>query len=104
MIRSLIVVGILVVGCSPPRRADAPAPLVDPTRLDHEKHAKLQIPCGSCHRSDARPGADDHKPCDDGACHKKEFLNAPGPFCKTCHSSITTQPLAAPLKDYPVED
>jgi hypothetical protein len=105
MIRLLIVVGIVLAGCTPPRRADTPAPAVDPTRLDHEQHRVLQIPCGNCHRSPtARPGADDHKPCDDGACHKKEFLAAPGKFCQTCHQTVSTQPLEAPLKDYPIED
>jgi hypothetical protein len=103
MIRLLIVVGILMVACNPPRRADVPAPAVDPTRMRHEQH--VQVACNNCHRTSiVRPGADDHKPCDDPACHKKEFLGTPSRFCESCHEKVTTSPLAAPLKDYPIED
>lgn len=77
--------------------------------MSHERHA--QIPCGSCHRASpaapaelARPGSDDHKPCDDGACHRKEFVAPPGLFCQVCHTKVTTAPLEAPLKPYPIED
>jgi hypothetical protein len=92
----------LIAACSSSRRTDVPAPPIDPTRLSHERHA--QIPCGGCHRTSARPGADDHKPCDDGACHKKEFLGLPGLFCRVCHKGVTTSPLAAPLRPYPATD
>lgn len=100
----------LAIGCTTTRRADPPPPPVDPTRLSHAQHA--QIPCGGCHRSDVtrsahgtpRPGADDHAPCDDGQCHAKQFLGPPGLFCQVCHTEVTTQPLAAPLKPYPSED
>ncbi|MEO8704515.1 MAG: cytochrome c3 family protein [Kofleriaceae bacterium] len=103
MIRWLIVVGICAVACTPPRRADTPAPATDPTRIRHDQH--LQVSCSNCHRASAkRPGADDHKPCDDPACHKKEFLGTPGPFCQSCHTKVTTSPLDAPLKEYPIED
>ena len=108
MIRLLVIVTMLAA-CTPPRAADAPAPPVDPTRLQHESHAR--IPCGNCHRASpsapseiARPGKDDHKPCDNPACHEAEFLKAPGKLCETCHSKVETQPLRAPLKDYPVAD
>jgi hypothetical protein len=108
MIRLLIVVTMLAA-CTPARRSDAPAPPVDPTRLRHEQHA--QVACASCHRPSAsapseitRPGADDHRPCDDGACHKREFLGPPGVFCETCHKPITIEPLTAELKPYPIED
>ncbi|HEU0033217.1 MAG TPA: hypothetical protein VFQ53_21440 [Kofleriaceae bacterium] len=94
-----IVVALLVAACTPSRRADVPLPPLDPSRLKHEQHA--QIPCVSCHRGTKRPGADDHKPCDDSGCHKKEFLGPPGKLCTVCHEQVTTQPLAAPLKDYP---
>ena len=76
-----------LAACAQARRAEAPPPPVDPTRLSHAQHA--QLPCGGCHRGDARPGADDHKPCDDGACHSKEFLGPPGRFCEVCHAAIT---------------
>src|SRR5512139_3294538 len=100
----LMIVAILVVAaCASKRRADEPLPPIDPTRLSHAQHA--QIPCGGCHRSsDKRPGADEHKPCDDGACHRKDFLAPPGNLCKVCHESVTSPPLAAPLRNYPSED
>ena len=97
----VIAVLALVAACTPPRGTDAPLPPVDPTRLSHEHH--VQIPCSACHRSEARPGKDDHRPCDDGACHRKEFLGAPGLFCRVCHADVTTSPLRAPLKPFPVE-
>jgi len=49
-----------------------------------------------------RPGADDHKPCDE--CHKEAFLGPPGKLCEVCHTKVTASPLAAPLKPYPIED
>lgn len=98
----LIVVVALVAACTPPRAIDVPLPPSDPTRLPHARHA--QIPCAGCHRTAARPGADDHRPCDDGACHREAFLAPPGTFCEVCHTQITAQPLAAPLKPYPIED
>lgn len=110
MIRLLIVVTVGLAACTPPRRMDAPAPPVDPTRIKHETHAR--IPCGNCHRASpsspsriARPGSDDHRPCDDGACHQKDFLGAPTKLCEACHDAIKLQPaVSAPLKTYPVED
>ncbi len=102
MKRLLIAVVAWVAACAPPRTAEVPLPPADKSRLSHEQHG--QLPCSGCHRSDARPGADDHKPCDDGACHRKEFLATPGPFCLVCHTKISPQPLTAPLKPYPIED
>ena len=93
---------VLCAACSPTRQLELPLPPADPTRLSHEQHA--QVPCGGCHRSDGRPGGENHKPCDDGACHRKEFLATPGPFCQVCHTKITPGPLEAPLKPYPVDD
>jgi hypothetical protein len=98
----VIAVVALLAACTPPRGTDAPLPPVDPTRLSHEHHA--QLPCGGCHRTSARPGKDDHRPCDDGACHRKAFLGRPTLFCQVCHTKVTNQPLSAPLKAYPSED
>ncbi len=98
----IAVVAWVAAACTPPRTADVPLPPLDISRLSHEQHGSLS--CGDCHRSDRRPGADEHKPCDDGKCHQKEFLSAPGTFCQVCHTKITPQPLKAPLKPYPVED
>ena len=102
IIAAILLAGAALAACAQARRSDAPAPPVDPTRLSHEHHA--QIPCAGCHRSSARPGAEDHKPCDDGACHARAFLAPPGLFCQVCHTRVTTRPLDAPLKPYPTED
>jgi hypothetical protein len=94
---------IAAIGCGSQRRPEEALPAKDPTRISHEMHA--QIPCGGCHRSsDPRPGADEHKPCDDGACHRKEFLAPPGKLCRVCHEGVSSQPLAAPLRPYPSDD
>jgi hypothetical protein len=92
----------LAAACTPQRGVDAPLPAVDDTRISHERHA--QLPCGDCHRAAARPGADNHRPCDDGACHRKDFTGEPTRLCAVCHQAVTAQPLAAPLKPYPIED
>jgi Cytochrome c7 and related cytochrome c len=89
-----------LVACSAPRVAEAPLPPIDPTRLSHTIHAR--IACTSCHTMGKRPGAEDHKPCDD--CHRKAFVSAPGELCKVCHTDVTAGPLSAPLKPYPIED
>ncbi|MEJ7600618.1 MAG: hypothetical protein WKG01_22110 [Kofleriaceae bacterium] len=99
----LVIAALILVGCSQSKRSDAPLPAVDPTRISHERHATIS--CDNCHRSNKRPGADDHKPCDDPACHAKAFLERPTPFCQVCHTKIATQPqLSAPLKPYPSDD
>lgn len=92
----------LAAACTPQRRIDAPLPAADSTRLPHARHA--QVPCGECHRGTTRPGTDDHRPCDEGACHRKDFTGEPTRLCEVCHAAITTKPLTAPLKPYPVED
>ena len=104
MRQSWIIAAIIVVGaCNTARRTDEPLPPIDPTRLSHARHA--QIPCDGCHRTnEPRPGVDQHRPCDDGACHRKEFLAPPGDFCKVCHASITSPPLQHKLRKYPSED
>jgi len=103
MTRHLVIAVVaLAAACTPQRNSDAPLPAVDATRISHARHA--QIPCGECHRGAARPGADDHRPCDDGACHRADFTGEPTRLCQVCHAAITAQPLAAPLKPYPVED
>lgn len=100
---ALVIAAYAIAACAQARRAQAPLPPFDPTRLSHAQHA--QIPCEGCHRGTERPGKDDHKPCDDGACHRKEFLAPPGKFCQVCHTAIETEPvLAAPLKPYPSDD
>jgi len=98
----VIAVVALVAACTPQRTASAPLPAQDATRISHALHA--QTPCAGCHRAATRPGTDDHRPCDDGACHRKDFIGEPTRLCEVCHAAITAAPLAAPLKPYPVED
>ena len=92
----------LIAACTPQRTASAPLPARDETRISHGQHA--QTPCADCHRGAARPGTEDHRPCDDGACHRKDFVGEPTRLCEVCHTAITARPLTAPLKPYPVED
>ncbi len=103
MIKHLgIAVVALVLACTPQRKADAPPPAQDATRISHDRHA--QIACVECHRGAARPGSDDHRPCDDDQCHRAAFTAEPGRLCEVCHTVIAVQPVRAPLKPYPVED
>src|SRR5688572_16563641 len=96
----LIIAVVVAAACSTKHKAEEPLPPIDTSRLSHEQHA--QIPCDNCHRpSEPRPGVDEHKPCDDGACHRKDFLAPPGKLCEVCHKSVTSPPLAAPLRNYP---
>ncbi len=104
-----IVIWLVVCACSPSHHADAPIAPADPSRMSHERHA--QIACIGCHRTTlgaatltARPGLDDHRPCDDAKCHATEFVKPPGQFCKVCHVEVTTNPVTAKLKPYPAED
>jgi hypothetical protein len=97
---SAIYVLFALVGCAPPRAAEAPEPATDPTRLSHAQHAA--ITCTDCHQMGTRPGSRDHAPCD--TCHRAAFLSAPGPLCEVCHTKVTTGPLTAPLKPYPADD
>jgi hypothetical protein len=100
--KSFVLAMVALVACTPPRANELTMPPIDPTRMSHDQHA--QIPCTSCHRANKRPGADDHKPCDDPACHRKEFLAKPALFCQVCHEPIKTLPLEAKLKPYPIEN
>lgn len=102
--RSAIAVAViaLAAACTPARRIDAPAPPVDRSRLSHPQHA--QVSCGDCHRGTARPGSDDHRPCDDARCHRADFTGQPTPLCEVCHTKIAVSPLTAPLRPYPIQD
>lgn len=92
----------LAAACTPQRAVDAPLPAADPARISHARHA--QIACVACHRGAARPGSDDHRPCDDAKCHRAAFTSAPGRLCEVCHAEVKVTPVAAALKPYPVED
>jgi hypothetical protein len=106
---SRVIVALVALGalggasaCAPPRPATAPGPATDPSRLSHAGHA--QIACADCHRGAARPGTDDHRPCDDGACHRKDFTGPPTLLCAVCHVAVRAAPLSAPLRPYPIDD
>jgi hypothetical protein len=95
-----IFVVLVAFGCTPPRVVEPPAPAQDPSRLSHAQHA--QVACTECHQMGTRPGSRDHAPCD--TCHRAAFLAAPSALCDVCHLPISTSPLSAPLKPYPIED
>ena len=101
--KQLVLAIAVLAACTPTARRDPPLPPVDPTRMSHERH--VAIGCTQCHRGGKRPGADDHKPCDDDNCHRAEFLREPSKFCEACHLPFDggTKRLDAGLKPYPVE-
>lgn len=62
-------------------------------RFPHAKHR--DVACTDCHALDAvlagtpaRPGADDHAPCDREQCHAEAFAAPPGPLCTGCHDEV----------------
>jgi hypothetical protein len=73
--------------------------------------------CADCHDTAAvregkvaRPGGtrepavNQHAPCDDGKCHKREFEKAPGPMCRVCHVKVdpfSKGKESSPLQSYP---
>lgn len=96
---------IALAACSPPRAAETPLPPADLTRMSHARHA--QLACTECHRGDARPGSQDHEPCDRGECHGKAFLEAPSALCRACHLAVVptgSASIVAPLRPYPDTD
>lgn len=84
----------LVAGCRSDRGGTFPVVVeTDKGRFPHAKH--VTTPCVDCHAMDAvvagkpaRPGANDHAPCDRAQCHREAFLKAPGDLCKMCHATI----------------
>jgi hypothetical protein len=102
-------------------------PVVDTDRFPHGAHTGDKpefrnwqgrgLGCADCHDATAvkegkvsRPGgtrvpaSNQHAPCDDGQCHKKEFEKPPGPMCRICHQKVdpfTPGPEASPLQAYP---
>lgn len=85
----------IAMGCRSGTTAQGPERVVDEEegRFPHARHAALA--CTDCHNLDAvlsgeaaRPGIDDHAPCDRGACHEDAFLAEPGPICAICHDRV----------------
>ncbi len=118
-----ITVGV-VIGCGSSRDRTTPSGVartgsiaVDTDRFPHGLHTGDRpeirgwqgrgLGCADCHETAAvkegrvaRPGTNEHAPCDD--CHKAEFGKPPGPLCKVCHSAV--DPFAkgsSPLQTYP---
>jgi len=65
------------------------------------------VTCADCHDPGAvregkvaRPGYDQHAPCDE--CHHAEFGKPPGKICRVCHLRVDpTQKGGSPLGEYP---
>ncbi len=93
---------LLVVGCGKPRAPEPPptAP-ADPTRFSHAAHREQG--CEPCHDGDNRPGRSDHAPCDQGQCHRADFLRPPGELCSNCHLEVLVGAagVSAPLQPFP---
>ena len=76
-------------------------------RFPHAQHT--QTTCTSCHTlrsvlssTLARPGANDHAPCDSSGCHREAFMTVPGPLCELCHQTVNiAKPNGTPLAPYP---
>jgi predicted CXXCH cytochrome family protein len=123
-VRIAVAVAILAA-CGGARPARVPAqPIgaigVQTTRFPHELHTGDRpeirtwrgrgVACADCHDPQAvregrlaRPGLDQHAPCDD--CHKAEFGKPPGKLCAVCHASVDPfQKGNSPLQDYPRHD
>lgn len=116
------VVALAACGSGPspatPARGVGPGSIVvDTDRFPHGVHTgdKPEIRtwkgrglgCADCHDAGAvregriaRPGTDQHAPCDD--CHKAEFGKPPGKLCKVCHTEVDPfQKGRSPLQGYP---
>jgi len=77
----------------------------EPDRFPHASHAARGLGCRDCHGVDgaARPGADDHAPCDRGACHGPAFQTQPGAICRVCHTTVDVTGGDAGLRPYPLD-
>jgi hypothetical protein len=121
-VRRVLVFAVLAVACRAPRDSAKPARelgaiAVGTERFPHALHTgdrpELRnwrgrgVACADCHLPAAvregklaRPGLDNHAPCDE--CHHAEFGKPPGKLCRVCH--VKVDPLvrgASPLGEYP---
>ena len=93
---------------APRARTIAAVPQVMTDRFPHAAHTR-DLKCEDCHDPAnvasgkvARPGTNQHAPCDDGKCHKAEFEKEPGPICRVCHDHVDARVQGdSPLKSYP---
>ena len=107
---ALVALVTIASACRPQRpRAAATAVESDAGRFPHHKHQDNA--CTDCHSLSAVlagrpavPGTNDHYPCDNEACHRRDFLASPGPLCQICHTAVNPRvagsAIAAP---YPPE-
>jgi hypothetical protein len=103
----LSIAAAALIACGGRASLPPPPPETEEGRFSHALHADLA--CVDCHALDAvlagrpaRPGGDDHAPCDLGECHQAAFLAAPGPLCALCHDQVDpTRDGATTLAPYP---
>lgn len=64
-------------------------------RFPHAAPTHRGLACTDCHDAaairagrPARPGADDHAPCDRSGCHAEAFAVEPGRLCTLCHRVV----------------
>ncbi|HUS69090.1 MAG TPA: hypothetical protein VMZ28_31350 [Kofleriaceae bacterium] len=90
--RALLIACVLAGACRGRGGPSQPAAVDTETgRFPHARHAK--VACVECHPASevlagrpARPGTEDHAPCDRGECHQAEFMARPGRLCRVCHA------------------
>ncbi len=90
--RGALVAIALLAGCHG-RGAGAPVQPPETGRFPHAVHTETA--CTDCHPIDrvlagvaARPGTDDHAPCDRARCHQQAFEGPPGRLCEICHDRV----------------
>lgn len=91
--RLALALALVLAGC---RQGSPEPPQVDEKeegRFPHASHQ--QLGCLECHRQadviagrPARPGLDDHAPCDQERCHRADFLGKPTRLCEICHAAV----------------
>lgn len=91
--RSLLAIGVLAAFACRGNSTEQPTPPSIEGRFPHSVHKER--PCVDCHRAadvlasrPARPGANDHAPCDESGCHREQFANVSSPLCKICHDRV----------------
>lgn len=89
-----------VAACRPQGRSRAGPAAVDAPasttfRFPHAAPAHAGMLCIVCHAEadveagrPARPGTQDHAPCDRGECHAAAFQTRPGRLCTLCHARV----------------
>jgi hypothetical protein len=127
-ISTLVGAAVGLVGCSGSKRSGttnaktsalAEGVPADSDRFPHDLHTgdherirgfkNRGLQCTDCHPAEAvlkgdyaRPGLNEHSPCDEGQCHADEFYKPPGAFCQNCHTEVNPrQKGATKMQPYP---